>query len=188
MAGIGDIVAGVASVVGIRLTPEPPSTRLARPAPGIEIRRYAARVVYEAPMPNRDPGRAFNRLFRTIAGGNAAAARIAMTAPVETGPRDAEGGWAMRFFLPEDQLAAPPRADDPGVRLRAVPAATYAVFRFGGSATAARLAEAEAALRRMLVGSPWRAAGPALVWLYDPPFTPAPLRRNEVAVPVTPAG
>lgn len=183
MAGIGDVLAGLGAVVGVRSAPEPPHDVVARLGPGLEVRRYAARTAYEAPMPSRDPGRAFGRLFRTIAGGNAAAAKIAMTAPIETGPRGE--GWAMRFFLPETMAAGTaPRPDDPGLRLVQLPATTYAVRRFAGSASLERLAAEEVALRRALEGSGWRAGGPALTWLYDPPFTPSPLRRNEVAIEV----
>jgi SOUL heme-binding protein len=32
--------------------------------------------------------------------------------------------------------------------------------------------------------SGWTVAGPAVDWFYDPPWTLAMLRRNEVAVPV----
>ncbi len=43
------------------------------------------------------------------------------------------------------------------------------------------------ALRGMLSGSAWQPAGEPTAWFYDPPWTLPPLRRNEVAIRVTPA-
>jgi hypothetical protein len=180
MGVAGELMDGVAAVFGIRRAPEPPHAVLARPAPGIELRRYGVRGVYESRVAASGPDRAFGRLFRTIAGGNAVGQRIAMTAPVENAPTGE--GRAMRFFLPEG-LAAP-AARDPLVRVAEVPAATYAVRRFAGLATPARLAAEERTLRAAMAAAGWEAAGPAVTWFYDPPFTPPPLRRTEVAVRV----
>ena len=104
-----------------------------------------------------------------------------MTAPVAETPAGA-GGWSIRFFLPAD-LANPPTPRDERVRIVTAPAETVAVLRFTGIATDSAIATQRARLLASL--RPWVVAGPGMTWFYDPPWTLPPLRRNEVAVPVT---
>jgi hypothetical protein len=109
--------------------------------------------------------------------------RIAMTAPVAQSA--APEGYVIRFFLPA-ALRDPPAPRDPAVRIAELPAATMAVLRFSGSTAPEAVAAARARLLRILERSAWVVAGEPAAWFYDPPWTPPPLRRNEVAVPVVP--
>jgi len=61
------------------------------------------------------------------------------------------------------------------------------VLRFSDVATDAAVAAHRAALLAAPTGTRWRPAGEAVTWFYDPPWTLPPLRRNEVAVPVSDA-
>jgi SOUL heme-binding protein len=91
----------------------------------------------------------------------------------------------MRFFLPRAlSRDTAPEPADARVRVVEVPGETVAVLRFSGSTGDARIAERKEALLRELRGSAWEPAGEPVFLGYDPPFTPPPLRRNEVAVPV----
>ena len=109
---------------------------------------------------------------------------IAMTTPVETAPA-ADGGYAMRFFLPSSYtLASAPEPTDPRVRIVAVPETTEAVLSFTGSRSPERVADEQERLLSALASSAWRPTGPPVALFYDPPWTIPFLRRNEVAVPV----
>jgi hypothetical protein len=204
---VAALVSGLAlfacSAVGVRETPEPAYTIAARLGT-VEVRQYGARVAAETVVAGdaeaaRSPG--FRRLFDYISGANGAGAKIAMTAPVAQDSRatqaamtapmaqapDTEGGWRIRFYMPAGAaLAALPQPTDPTVKLVPVPPETLAVLRFSGSASAEAVARRTGELVAALEGSAWRPAGAPVAWFYDPPWTLPPLRRNEVAVPVSP--
>jgi hypothetical protein len=195
---VATAVDAAAGLVGVRVGEEPAHDVLGW-AGEAEIRRYAPRLVAETTAAGeegaaRDEG--FRRLAGYIFGANAGDARIAMTAPVvQEGTRIAmtapvaqvagPAGWTIRFFLPA-ALRDPPAPRDPAVRIAELPAATFAVLRFAGSTGTEAVAAARARLLAALEPSSWTPAGEPAAWFYDPPWTPPPLRRNEVAVPVAP--
>jgi hypothetical protein len=186
-------------VVGVRSGTEEPAFEILGTEAGLEIRRYAARLAAEthveaSEMAARSEG--FSRLAGYIFGGNAGASRIAMTAPVaQEGTRIAmtapvaQGSGAdsqsIRFFLPS-ALRDPPAPKDARVRIVEVPGETVAVYRFTGSIAPDAIAAARARLLAALPATRWVAAGEPVTWFYDPPWTIPTLRRNEIAIPVTP--
>jgi hypothetical protein len=195
---VATAVDAAAGLVGVRLSEEPGYEVLGR-AGEAEIRRYGARRVAETEAAGaegeaRDEG--FRRLADYIFGRNAGEARIAMTAPVAqegagtripmTAPVAQSGGpgaYVIRFFLPAS-LATPPAPLDPAVRIAELPEETFAALRFSGATDASAVAAAKLRLRESLEGSGWEAEAEPVAWFYDPPWTPPPLRRTEVAVPV----
>ena len=201
----GLAVAGCA-VFGDRSgTAEPAFTVLAR-QDAVEIRQYGPRIAAETVV-EADEEKARNEGFRRLAGyifgGNGGAAKIAMTAPVAQSPAAAgtsiamtapvaqakagQGGWVVRFFMPaEYTLDTLPVPDNPAVRLVEIPGETMAVLRFTGSRAPAAVAGQNTVLLRALESGPWQPTGDPVAWFYDPPWTLPWLRRNEVAVPVTP--
>ena len=204
---LGSLLVSACSAFGIRGgTEEPRSTAVERLG-NVEIRRYAPRLAAETTVPGdayNARGEGFRRLAGYIFGGNAgrrridmtapvaqssaqAGERIAMTAPVAQAPlaqASGEKGWVVRFFLPA-ALTDPPAPNDARVRVVPVPEETMAVLRFSGTATQDAVAERTKALLAALSGTAWRPAGEPVAWFYDPPWTLPPLRRNEVAVPVS---
>jgi len=109
---------------------------------------------------------------------------IAMTAPVVQS-EDAAGEWTMAFSMPSKwTLATLPKPENPNITLREEPAKTVAVVQFSGRANPALLEEKETGLREWMATKGIAAIGPAEYAFYDPPWTPAPLRRNEVVIPV----
>jgi len=126
------------------------------------------------------------------AGGDAAAAAPAAAAAAAA---DAPPGWSgtVQFPLPSEHgldPAALPRPDDPRVRLRLVPARALAALRWrGAQPDAARVAAAEAAVRRALAVAGVSPVDPRRrhLWQYDPPFSPPYMRENEVLVEVDPS-
>jgi hypothetical protein len=111
---------------------------------------------------------------------------IAMTAPVTqtpqgTGSTGAPDSWTIRFVMPSQYtLATLPKAAGDDVRLLDVPAARRAAIRFSGVATDALIATKEAELRTWLGKRSIAILGAPTYAYYNDPFTPGPLRRNEV--------
>jgi SOUL heme-binding protein len=191
------------STVGVRDTEEPAFTVVASIG-AVQVRQYGPRLAAETVVDGdeeatRNAG--FRRLAGYIFGGNQGGVKIAMTAPVAqeaagtrigmTAPvaqsRDAAGRWRIRFFMPAGfTLATLPQPNDPTVALVTVAPETVAVLRFSGTLGADAVAARTGELVGALEGSAWRPAGEPVAWFYDPPWTLPPLRRNEVALPVSP--
>jgi hypothetical protein len=191
------------SAVGVREAEEP-RYKLITQVGAVEIRQYGPRIAAETVVEGDEEATrsaGFRRLAGYIFGGNQGSVKIAMTAPVAqdsggtqiamTAPvsqtRDAAGRWRVRFFMPSSYtLATLPKPNDPTVLLVTVPPETMAVLRFSGTIGAATVAARTADLVKGLEGTAWRPAGEPVAWFYDPPWTLPPLRRNEVAIPVSP--
>lgn len=194
-------VKSVAGVFGLRSGVEQPPYRVVEKlGAAVEVRRYRPRVAAETVANDRDlktaRRTAFERLYAYISGANrrgpAAVAEnqtagpeaIAMTAPVETAFA-AQGALTMRFLLPSGWTlkSAPPPADG-RVRIVELPEQTIAVLRFSGNRSAQTIAFRTTDLMGALEVSVWKPVGRPFAWLYDPPWTLPPCRRNEVGVVV----
>lgn len=195
------------STVGVRDTEEPKFT-LAAKLGTVEIRQYGARIAAEttveaAELEARNAG--FRKIAAYIFGANhagsqlasstpaaqqsaqpSAGTKIAMTAPVAQA-QDSPGRWRIRFFMPAKYtMATLPEPDDKDVTLVTVPPETMAVLTFSGIPSPGAVASHTGELVAALEGSAWRPAGAPVAWFYDPPWTIPNLRRNEVAIPVSP--
>jgi len=200
---------GACSAVGVRSgTEEPRYEVVDRLSDEVEVRRYETRLAAEVEVPGGNGSEPSNAAFRILAGyifganqaqqeiamtapvavdraTTAKAEKIAMTAPVET-VAAADGGQRMRFFLPAGySLETAPVPTDPRVRLVPVPAEEVAVLQFSGRWQADSITPKAAVLLAALEQSSWQPAGAPGAWFYDPPWTLAFLRRNEVAVTVS---
>lgn len=200
------ILAGFGQSFGIRAGTEAPPYSVVERIGQVEIRHYGPRLAAEARGTGTEES-ARNAGFRKVAGyifgANRSKASIAMTAPVA---QAAEGrsqsiamtapvaqapsgrdGWTIQFFMPARYTRATlPEPTDPDVRIVDVPAQDYAVLRFSGLGRATVVAARTAELQASLQGSRWRAEGAATTWYYDPPWAIPMLRRNEVAIAVSP--
>ena len=200
------VAESVLAVGGIRVgLEEPKYTRL--PLTGtVEIRRYGPRIAAETTV-DTDENRArdvgFRRLAGYIFGGNQRNQSISMTAPVSqqsgrggqqiamTAPvvqsAGAEGGWVIRFFMPEKwTMETLPAPKDDQVRLVTVPPATIAVLRFSGDRSPKAVASRTDELLKTLRDNRIETTGEAEAWFYDPPWTLPMRRRNEIAIPIDP--
>lgn len=165
----------------------------------VEVRDYPPLIVAEV---RRQGGRqeslsqGFGPLARYIFAKERAGERIAMTAPViqqrpetiamtapVTQSRMEGGDWAVRFIMPSrydlKDLPAPASKD---VRLSEIPARRVAAIRFSGRTTDAVLAEKESELRAWMAARGMKPAALPVFAYYNDPFTPGPLRRNEVLI------
>ncbi|MDN3483666.1 heme-binding protein [Arthrobacter sp. APC 3897] len=166
--------------------------------PGFELRNYPAHLVAQVTVRStieEAGGTAFRYLFGYISGRNHSSlpdpsrepgtdgmpVKIPMTAPVILQPQVPDETYTVAFVLPESMSAdAAPDPDDPAVDVVAVPESRAAAASFSGRWTsrsyldhAAALGEAVAAAGLIPLGLPRFA-------LFDPPYKPWFLRRNEV--------
>jgi SOUL heme-binding protein len=195
---IGQIFDSALSVFGVRTAEEPRYEVIDRIGQ-VEVRRYAPRFAAETTVAGkRDDGmnEAFFILAGYIFGGNKRKEEIAMTAPVAiengetiamTAPvatQTSAGGLTMRFFLPAS--ITPSNAPEPNDRRVRLAEETIAALRFAGTWSESTLALQQRELLTALAGSRWQPSGEPFTQFYDPPFTLPFLRRNEVAVKVSP--
>jgi len=210
MAGLSIWIAvGVISVAGI----ETPKYEVISEHDGYEVRQYAPHIVAEVTM-NGEFRDAMNGGFRKLADyifgnntkvtGDAAAGseNIEMTAPVlerevrsekieMTAPvleqQNTPDARVVAFVMPDKYtIDTLPKPNNPDVKIVEVPAKRYAAIRFSGSVTDAKAAEKKQQLLEALKRDKIETVGAPLLAQYNPPWTPPPMRRNEVMVEIVP--
>ena len=202
------IAFGLVSVAGI----ETPSYDVVSEHDGYEIRQYAPYIAAEVKMEGNYRA-SMNGGFRTLAdyifGNNTAvqdgqgkkSKKIAMTAPVMereaesekiamTAPvveQEAEPGKRfVSFIMPSEySMDTLPTPNNPDVNLVEVPAKRFAALRFSGRVPHKRAVEKKASLLALLERDQVETVGEAMLAQYNPPWTPPPMRRNEVLVEIT---
>lgn len=150
---------------------------------GFEVRRYVPTVQARVQTAGRDGGAAsggFRRVAGYIFGGNSERASIAMTAPVHMW-EEGGSGW-LAFTMPSAYaLETLPTPNDAGVRLHPTSITTVAVARFSGRTTPKKTAQVEKGLRAAIEREGYVAVGPAVLAVYENPWTTLPfMRRNEL--------
>jgi len=168
-----------------------------------EIRRYDSFIVAEIRCegsPSEAMSDGFNELFRYISGENVSASKISMTAPVfrseEKGGRkipmtapvlkEKQGESSIISFVmpPGSTLESLPKPKNPAIMLRSVEPQIVAVITFSGYATEETIAEKTAHLLHALQRDGFAVRSEPRIALYNPPWTPPFMRRNEVVVEV----
>lgn len=123
----------------------------------------------------------FNQLFRYIGGYNRTKALISMTTPVYI--QEQGSHQKMSFVLPfEVGESGPPTPLVNSVFLENVRGGTFAVLRYSGRTNLIARTTAAAQLKAALACAGVDADSEPLYAFYDPPWTPAAVRRNEVMV------
>lgn len=167
---------------------EQPRYELVRKLGDLELRKYEPFWIAECFISNEKDlssasSYAFSRLFGYIQGRNSKAMPIQMTKPVRQEPH--EGGWKISFVIPEDvRRNGIPDAKDSGIAIREVPGGLYAAIVYRGSWADRKFQAQTEKLLSLATAEGLQASGPAIGAVYNPPFTPGPLRRNEVMVGV----
>lgn len=166
----------------------------------IELRDYAPMIVAEAEV-SGERAQAINQGFRIIAdyifGNNAAAQKVAMTAPVTqqqsekiamTAPvmQQSRGDvWNVRFVMPASYtLETLPKPNNPAVKLKEVKGRRFAVIRFSGGSGEENLKKHKQALLEFISAKKLSALSEPTYAFYNPPWTLPFLRRNEVMVEI----
>jgi hypothetical protein len=163
----------------------------------VEIRRYPKITLAKVANSESD---SFGLLFRFISGDNRQKEKVKMTAPVVsqdvsreitmTSPvlSDFSNEGYIAFVMPSDfDLESTPEPLDSRVRIQEVPARVLAVLRFSGSWSESHFEAKTKELLKELKDAKIRTKGDVFTMLYNPPFTPGFLRRNEVAIEVEPS-
>ncbi len=166
---------------------------------GYEIRDYdpflAAEVIVEGTQ-KESLSRGFKILFDYISGKSRRQESVRMTAPVTQQPEETAGPIAMTapvmqeqregssrvsFMMPaEYTLETLPVPADSSVRIVQKEGIKAAVLKFAGYATEERVMKKEARLRELLEKDGHRILSSVQLALYNPPWTPPFMRRNEV--------
>jgi hypothetical protein len=194
----GLAVLAVGAWIYVVSTVEQPKYALVTQDGAIELRDYPALVVAEVTR-RGDRNSAVRAGFGPLAGyifaKNRAGESVSMTAPVtqqretiamtapvrQTQTGSAEQTWLVRFVMPAKYtLETLPKAGNDDVRLLQVPSTRRAAIRFSGVATDGLIATHEALLREWLAARRITILGAPTYAYYNDPFTPGPLRRNEV--------
>ena len=177
IVGVGLLVAGCQAT---RAGYESAHYKVAQSDGKFELRDYPALTVVETPMadPNGSDG-SFMRLFRFITGANEGKQKIAMTTPVFMS--GSSTNLTMAFVLPAKlKTASVPKPADGALTVRELPAGRFAVLRFSGGRNAKNESETLARLQSWLELERLPALSGPVYGYFDPPWTPAFLRRNEV--------
>ena len=147
----------------------------------MEIRDYPTLSVATAPMSGNDMDGSFGKLFHFITGSNARSKKIAMTTPVLIAT--AKDKRTMSFVMPKKAVEkGVPQPSGESVSIGKVDAARFAVLRFAGGRTTVNEEKAVTKLQTWLDAEKIAAKGEPLLAYYDPPWTPAFMRRNEVMI------
>ena len=151
-----------------------------------ELRKYDDLPVVSAPMGGMGQRNdSFGKLFKYISGDNKPQQKISMTSPVfmEGSPKDeapAKSG-TMSFLVPTAVAKAgtpDPAADD--LSLRKITGGTIATINFKGWSEEPKRQLAIEKLQAWIKTKGWKTKGEPFFAIYDPPWTPEFLRRNEV--------
>lgn len=152
-----------------------------------EIRHYPEMLALETIQHgsrDRALGNGFGLLADYMFGEAREGGEIPMTAPV-LAVAQPDGGWSIRFLLPDDQ----PRDGLPelpqGIGLVAFPARTVAVVKFSGKADDRLFSSKEAELRTWIAARTREASGAAEQAYYNSPLRPGPIRQNEIMIPLS---
>ena len=159
----------------------------------VEIRRYEsvliASVKVQAASWRDASSLAFRPLANYIFGANGTNEKIGMTTPVTTHQVTTDQGpmWEVRFFMPERySMANLPDPQSPYITLDEAQAKRFAVIRFSGAVRqnegVTNFANHERQLRHALEKANMPAQGVAHYAVYDGPWTPSFMRRNEVLI------
>ena len=175
---------------------EEPDYQVVRETDRYEVREYAPYLVAETTVAggfDRTGSVAFRRLAGYIFGGNtgrdaswAEPVRMNMTVPV-TRHRGGTGSTVYRFVMERaydrDTLPVP---DDDSVTIAEVAGGRFAVLRYRGRITEARFREHVELLRAALESDGVETVGEPVAAVYNGPWTPPFLRRNEVMIRLGP--
>lgn len=84
----------------------------------------------------------------------------------------------------EYTLASLPKPTNSAVRIREVPARTYAAVRYSGLNTESRINEETSRLQAWIKQQGFESTGVAELARYNPPWTLPMFRRNEILIPI----
>lgn len=180
---------------------EEPSFALKFSDGSFQVREYAPVIVAETTVRGDAWGarfEGFGPLADYIFAKDRAGETIAMTAPVTQAPRGkiamtapvtqqtaSNDAWTIAFTMPADYtMQSLPAPVNPDVKLIEQPSRTMGVYSFTGLASDRDMADAQRVLMQKVSHAGLAPKGEPVFAFYDPPWTLAFLRRNEVMIEV----
>jgi len=166
---------------------EPAYQRCARVGE-LEIRDYGPRLLAEVTLQG-DRKTGASEGFRVLASyifskDTPSGEPIGMTVPV--GQLERDGAWQMWFVLPSRFTRETlPAATDPRIRIVEQPAERIALHRRAGRMDTADFDDEAKRLDAAVRAAGLEPIGPPTLAVYNGPFVPGPLRRNEVQVSIS---
>jgi effector-binding domain-containing protein len=153
----------------------------------VEIRRYPKIVVAKVENSEVD---GFDLLYKFITGNNRQKTKVKMTTPVVsqqiamTSPVLSDTG-SIAFVMPaEYTIETTPEPADSHVRITEVPSKFVAALRFSGGWSEDLFEKKKEELISELSRAGIKTRGKVFTMLYNPPFIPGFLRRNEIAIEI----
>jgi hypothetical protein len=160
----------------------------------VEIRRYPTLVLAKVSNIESD---SFGLLYRFITGNNKQKEKVKMTSPVVSSEPSQEikmttpvlsefsNSGYMAFVMPEEfTIDNTPEPLDTRVKIEEVPSRLLGVLRFSGGWSEENFTRKSKELLDELANAKISTKGSVFSMLYNPPFTPGFLRRNEVAIEI----
>ncbi|QDT42576.1 SOUL heme-binding protein [Gimesia alba] len=154
-------------------------------ADSFEIRDYPdlMLVMTDSKAQPADKDKRFMKLFRYIQGANQQEQKVSMTTPVFMDPETQNASGKMAFVIPEKTRAAGiPEPTGADVSIQKRKGGRFAVYRFNGRLNKETTMKAEQKLRTWIKEKGLTQSGSMEAAGYDPPWTPGPLRRNEILI------
>jgi hypothetical protein len=152
-----------------------------------EIRRYPKIVVAKVTDPEAD---GFSLLYKFITGHNVRNEKVPMTSPVVsekiamTSPVLSDNAF-MAFVMPKDlTMDKVPKPLDNRVQIEEIPARIVGALCFSGGWSEKHFEKETEELLNELANAGIKTKGSVFTMLYNPPYMPGFLRRNEVAIEV----
>lgn len=151
----------------------------------LELRKYKTMIVAEVVRPRgSDLNMGFQEIFNYISGQNQGEQKISMTAPVIN--RQGEDYFTTAFVMPSQYtLETLPVPKEPNVIIKERAGGTFAVIRFSGGWSEAGFKERQKQLEDWIRLHGWKVSSDLAIARYNPPFTPAFMRRNELMYQIT---
>ncbi len=155
----------------------------------VEIRKYPKLLL--ATVSGLTDNYAFGILFKYITGSNRKNKKAEMTTPVITSEKiemtapviSSEN--KMSFIMPADfTISNIPKPINPQVIIEELPSANLAVIRFKGYASPKDVNKYKKQLLRILAQNNIKTEGESILMIYNSPFAPGFIRRNEVGIRV----
>ena len=176
------LVGTIALAMATRAGYESAEYKVVKSNGSFEVREYPD-LMLVATDSKMDSQGSFMRLFQYISGANAADQKIAMTTPVFMEGEIGKSDVSMGFVMPKEVAAkGAPNPKGEGVKLRERKGGRFAVIRFPGKLDSKLAKEKETELREWMKSQGLEGEESAEAAGYDPPFTPAALRRNEILI------
>jgi hypothetical protein len=165
-----------------------------------EIRHYDPYIIAETSIGSEPGSSGFKELFQYISGNNTGRSKLTMTAPVlksadgggqklaMTAPvlkQNSAGSGTISFLMPPgSRLEELPKPKSPKITLREIPGHKVAVVRFSGVADAGTVKGKTEHLLGLLRQDGVKIRSTPITALYNPPWTPPFMRRNEIMVEI----